>query len=414
MHDLVIRGAMVIDGLGHDALRADVAIAGGRITAIGDVGNGAAKVVDAGGLTLMPGIIDIHTLLERAGYLGSDAVPLSVARRYDGRDRQLRLRDCAVSAPSARLDHAQSCGCRGHGSRRLAPRAPSRKSHDRRNATRSMSFSISASPRIFEDRVYRAVPQRRRRRVEPLVKPEAGVIALSDTGAHHVYLCDAGFGLYFLGHWVRERGTFDLVEGVRRLTSHQAALYGIPDRGRIANGACADLLLFDPATVGISPTRAGLATCPAAGRARCATRSACTGSSSTARLCSMARTVRGSIRARGACSIVCCRRLQRQWRQRRNSTPNATRSANPGAARQGHWRPCDAHFARRCGARPTYEGRIALMAPGAEVASVRELTINGPSGPLKIRIYTPHDAGPFPLLVFFHWQRLCAVQPRHP
>src|SRR5438309_2256914 len=91
--------------------------------------------------------------------------------------------------------------------------------------------------------------------VEPLIKHKAGVIALSDAGAHLVYLCDAGFGLYFLGHWVRERGAFDLPEGVRRLTSHQASLYGIPDRGRIATGACADLLLFDPATVGISPPR---------------------------------------------------------------------------------------------------------------------------------------------------------------
>src|SRR6202007_221635 len=91
--------------------------------------------------------------------------------------------------------------------------------------------------------------------VEPLVKHKAGVIALSDAGAHLVYLCDAGFGLYFLGHWVRERGAFDLPEGVRRLTSHQAGLYGIPDRGRIALGAHADLLLFDPATVGISAPR---------------------------------------------------------------------------------------------------------------------------------------------------------------
>src|SRR4051794_12643063 len=91
--------------------------------------------------------------------------------------------------------------------------------------------------------------------VEPLVRHKAGVIALSDAGAHLVYLCDAGFGLYFLGHWVRERAAFDLSEGVRRLTSHQAELYGIPDRGRIAVGACADLLLFDPATVGISTPR---------------------------------------------------------------------------------------------------------------------------------------------------------------
>jgi N-acyl-D-aspartate/D-glutamate deacylase len=91
--------------------------------------------------------------------------------------------------------------------------------------------------------------------VEPLVKHKAGVIALSDAGAHLVYLCDAGFGLYFLGHWVRGRGAFDLAEGVRRLTSHQAGLYGIPDRGRIVPGAWADLMLFDPATVGISAPR---------------------------------------------------------------------------------------------------------------------------------------------------------------
>jgi N-acyl-D-aspartate/D-glutamate deacylase len=91
--------------------------------------------------------------------------------------------------------------------------------------------------------------------VEPLVKHKAGVIALSDAGAHLMYLCDAGFGLYFLGHWVRERCAFDLPEGVRRLTSHQAGLYGIPDRGCIALGAHADLLLFDPAMVGISAPR---------------------------------------------------------------------------------------------------------------------------------------------------------------
>jgi N-acyl-D-amino-acid deacylase len=91
--------------------------------------------------------------------------------------------------------------------------------------------------------------------VAELLKHPAGVVALSDAGAHLMYLCDAGFGLYLLGHWVRERRLFDLPEGVRRLTSHQSGLYGISDRGRIATGAFADLLLFDPENVGVTPAR---------------------------------------------------------------------------------------------------------------------------------------------------------------
>src|SRR5215831_13069618 len=61
MHDLVICGATVVDGLGHDPIRADVAVKDGRIAAIGEVGNDASEIVDGGGLALMPGIIDLHT-----------------------------------------------------------------------------------------------------------------------------------------------------------------------------------------------------------------------------------------------------------------------------------------------------------------------------------------------------------------
>jgi N-acyl-D-aspartate/D-glutamate deacylase len=88
--------------------------------------------------------------------------------------------------------------------------------------------------------------------VAPLLQHDSGVLALSDAGAHLIFLCDAGFGLHFLRHWVRETGTFTLEEGVRRLTSHPAARYGIAERGRIAPGTPADLLLFDPARVGVS------------------------------------------------------------------------------------------------------------------------------------------------------------------
>ncbi len=92
-------------------------------------------------------------------------------------------------------------------------------------------------------------------RVAPLLKHAAGVVTLSDAGAHLIYMCDAGFGLHFLKHWVRETGHFSLEEGIRRLTSHPAHAFRIPERGRLIEGVPADLLLFDPAAVGISKPR---------------------------------------------------------------------------------------------------------------------------------------------------------------
>jgi N-acyl-D-aspartate/D-glutamate deacylase len=61
MADLVIRGATVVDGLGNEPRRADIAVKDGKISAIGEIKDKAAKTIDADGLTLAPGIVDIHT-----------------------------------------------------------------------------------------------------------------------------------------------------------------------------------------------------------------------------------------------------------------------------------------------------------------------------------------------------------------
>lgn len=82
-----------------------------------------------------------------------------------------------------------------------------------------------------------------------LREPDAH-ISLSDAGAHLTFLCDAGFGLHLLGHWGRELGVLSLEEATRRLTGQPAKIFGIRDRGRLAPGLAADLILFDPATVG--------------------------------------------------------------------------------------------------------------------------------------------------------------------
>lgn len=91
--------------------------------------------------------------------------------------------------------------------------------------------------------------------VAAMLKDERTIIGLSDGGAHVDMLCDAGYATYVLGHWVREAGALSLEEAVRGLTSKVADLWGIKTRGRIAPGLVADLVLFDPETVG-SATRA--------------------------------------------------------------------------------------------------------------------------------------------------------------
>ena len=60
MHDLVIRNALLLDGLGGKPLRGDLAVAGGAVAEIGTSLSGR-ETVNADGLALMPGIVDSHT-----------------------------------------------------------------------------------------------------------------------------------------------------------------------------------------------------------------------------------------------------------------------------------------------------------------------------------------------------------------
>jgi len=68
--DLLIRGGTVIDGTGAPGSRADVAVAGGRIAAIGpELPKDGARIIDADGRAIVPGFIDIHSHSDEAMFV---------------------------------------------------------------------------------------------------------------------------------------------------------------------------------------------------------------------------------------------------------------------------------------------------------------------------------------------------------
>lgn len=75
------------------------------------------------------------------------------------------------------------------------------------------------------------------------------VLGLSDGGAHISQLCDASYSTYLLGHWVREAGALSLEKAVHMLSGRTASIFGLSDRGVLAAGKPADIVVFDPATV---------------------------------------------------------------------------------------------------------------------------------------------------------------------
>ena len=61
MHDIVIRGGTIVDGTGRPAFTGDVAVDGERIAAVGGKAGPGRRVIDADGLLITPGWVDVHT-----------------------------------------------------------------------------------------------------------------------------------------------------------------------------------------------------------------------------------------------------------------------------------------------------------------------------------------------------------------
>ena len=76
------------------------------------------------------------------------------------------------------------------------------------------------------------------------------VVTFSDSGAHVSQIMDSSLQTHLLSYWVREKEAMSLEEAVRQITYNTATMWGLHDRGLVREGMCADLVVFDPDTVG--------------------------------------------------------------------------------------------------------------------------------------------------------------------
>ena len=100
---------------------------------------------------------------------------------------------------------------------------------------------------------FRNIPRSTKAELTDLVKDHRTVLGAHDAAAHVDMLCDSCYPSYTLRYWVREEGALTLEEAIWRMSGQPASLWGLTDRGTIEPGKVADLVAFDPDTVGETP-----------------------------------------------------------------------------------------------------------------------------------------------------------------
>ena len=106
MHDTVIRGGTIVDGTGKPAFTGDVALENGKIASVGGKAGPGKREIDAKGLLVTPGWVDVHTHYDGQAMWDSELAPSS----WHGVTTVL-FGNCGVGfAPVRNVDHASLIG----------------------------------------------------------------------------------------------------------------------------------------------------------------------------------------------------------------------------------------------------------------------------------------------------------------
>ena len=175
------------------------------------------------------------------------------ARRAARRGRALQPRSRRRARPSRRR-----CGTRCSSTRSRSPstqklpvaldRATSPTSSASRPPTRMLDLALAED--LATEFRWRTESPEWTAAVGEAQRDARMMIGVSDGGAHLARDDGADWSSYFLRSWVLDREVWTLEEGIRQITQIPAALVGLADRGTLAPGGPADLIVFDPETIG--------------------------------------------------------------------------------------------------------------------------------------------------------------------
>jgi N-acyl-D-aspartate/D-glutamate deacylase len=83
-----------------------------------------------------------------------------------------------------------------------------------------------------------------------MMRHPRSLVTFSDSGAHVAQIMDSSLQTHLLAYWVRDKQAFTLEQAIRRITYDTATVWGLHDRGLVREGLAADLVVFDPDTIG--------------------------------------------------------------------------------------------------------------------------------------------------------------------